>query len=40
MPTTWTDKQERKYEHIRDSERDQGRQLERAKEIGARTVNK
>jgi hypothetical protein len=40
MPTTWTDKQERKYEHIRDSERDQGRPLDRAKEIAARTVNK
>ena len=24
MPSTWTEKQERKYEHIRDSERQQG----------------
>jgi plasmid stabilization system protein ParE len=36
----WTDKQERKYEHIVDSERDQGRSTKRAKEIAARTVNK
>jgi len=36
----WTDKQERKYEHIVDSERDQGRPTKRAKEIAARTVNK
>jgi plasmid stabilization system protein ParE len=40
MPSTWTDKQERKYEHIRDSERDQGASPRRAKEIAARTVNK
>jgi plasmid stabilization system protein ParE len=40
MPSTWTDKQERKYEHIRDSERDQGASTKRAKEIAARTVNK
>ena len=30
----------RKYEHIKDSERKQGRSLERAEEIAARTVNK
>jgi plasmid stabilization system protein ParE len=40
MPSTWTQKQERKYEHIRDSERDQGASTRRAKEIAARTVNK
>ena len=40
MPTTWTEKQERKYEHIRDSEKDQGASAKRAKEIAARTVNK
>jgi hypothetical protein len=40
MPSTWTEKQERKYEHIRDSERDQGASQKRAKEIAARTVNK
>jgi plasmid stabilization system protein ParE len=36
----WTDKQDRKYEHIVESERDQGRSPKRAKEIAARTVNK
>lgn len=36
----WTAKQERQYEHIRDSAREQGKSLERAKEIAARTVNK
>ena len=36
----WTDKQERTYEHIKESERRQGRSTKRAKEIAARTVNK
>ena len=40
MPSTWTEKQERTYEHIRDSERQQGASTKRAKEIAARTVNK
>lgn len=40
MPSTWTGKQERKYEHIRDSEREQGASPRRAKEIAARTINK
>jgi plasmid stabilization system protein ParE len=40
MPRQWTEKQERKYEHIVDSEKDQGRSTKRAKEIAARTVNK
>jgi len=30
----------RQYEHIKDSEREQGRSQKRAKEIAARTVNK
>jgi hypothetical protein len=30
----------RQYEHIKDSEREQGRSEKRAKEIAARTVNK
>ena len=30
----------RQYEHIRDSEREQGRSEKRAKEIASRTVNK
>ena len=40
MPQQWTDKQERKYEHIRDAEKDSGASSKRAKEIAARTVNK
>jgi plasmid stabilization system protein ParE len=41
MPRTeWTAKQERKYEHIVESEREQGASARRAKEIAARTVNK
>jgi hypothetical protein len=40
MPRQWTEKQERKYEHIRDSERQQGASTKRAKEIAARTINK
>ena len=37
---TWSNKRERQYEHIKDSERKQGRSTKRAKEIAARTVNK
>ena len=33
-------KRERQYEHIKDSELDQGASLRRAEEIAARTVNK
>jgi plasmid stabilization system protein ParE len=40
MPQRWSDKDERKYEHIKDSSRDRGVGEERAKEIAARTVNK
>jgi hypothetical protein len=36
----WNAKRERQYEHIKDSERQQGRSTKRAKEIAARTVNK
>jgi len=36
----WTAKQDRKYEHIKDSEKSRGRSTRRAKEIAARTVNK
>jgi hypothetical protein len=36
----WSNKRERQYEHIVDSEKDQGRSTKRAKEIAARTVNK
>lgn len=40
MPRSWTDKQERKYEHIVESEEKRGVPEKRAKEIGARTINK
>ncbi|WP_227981958.1 plasmid stabilization protein [Nocardia spumae] len=40
MPKEWTAKQEREYEHIRESEKSRGASDKRAKEIGARTVNK
>lgn len=36
----WSDKDERKYEHIKESQRRQGRSPDRAEEIAARTVNK
>ena len=40
MPDAWSGKDERKYEHIRDSSRERGASEERAREIAARTVNK
>jgi hypothetical protein len=36
----WTPKQERKYEHIKESQRKRGTSTRRAKEIAARTVQK
>ena len=36
----WTAKQERKYEHIKDSVKERGASTRRAKEIAARTVQK
>jgi hypothetical protein len=36
----WSSKDERKYEHIKDSSKERGVSDERAKEIAARTVNK
>ncbi len=36
----WSDKRERQYEHIKESELEQGRSDDRAEEIAARTVNK
>jgi plasmid stabilization system protein ParE len=36
----WSNKRERQYEHIKDSERKRGASTKRAKEIAARTVNK
>jgi hypothetical protein len=40
MPEAWSNKRERQYEHVKDSEKKQGRSTKRAKEIAARTVNK
>ena len=40
MPSAWSSKDERKYEHVRDSERERGVGKDRAEEIAARTVNK
>jgi hypothetical protein len=40
MPSAWTDKDERQYEHIKSSERKEGRSMKRAKAIAAATVNK
>lgn len=40
MPTAWSNKDERKYEHIKDSAKERGESTDRAKEIAARTVNK
>jgi plasmid stabilization system protein ParE len=40
MPEAWSSKDERKYEHIKDSAEDSGKSEKRAKEIAARTVNK
>jgi len=36
----WSAKRERQYEHVKESEKKQGRSNKRAKEIAARTVNK
>jgi len=36
----WSSKDERQYEHIKDSARERGTSLSRAKEMAARTVNK
>jgi hypothetical protein len=40
MPKAWSDKDERQYEHIKDSERQRGRGTRTAKRIAAATVNK
>ncbi|NUR09763.1 MAG: plasmid stabilization protein [Nocardioidaceae bacterium] len=36
----WSDKRERQYEHVKQSQLDEGRSEDRAEEIAARTVNK
>ncbi|HSJ24457.1 MAG TPA: Rho termination factor N-terminal domain-containing protein [Longimicrobiales bacterium] len=40
MPKGWSNKDERKYDHIRESNEERGMSESRAKEIAARTVNK
>ncbi len=40
MPKSWSSKDERQYEHVKESEKKEGRFTGRAKEIAARTVNK
>jgi hypothetical protein len=40
MPQSWSNKDERQYEHIKDSEKKQGRSAKRSKQIAAATVNK
>jgi hypothetical protein len=40
MPQSWSTRRERQYEHITESEKEEGRSTRRANEIAARTVNK
>jgi plasmid stabilization system protein ParE len=40
MPDAWSNKDERQYEHIKESAKDRGKSEDRAQEIAARTVNK
>jgi len=40
MPSAWSNKRERQYEHIKASEKEQGRSPKTAKRIAAATVNK
>ena len=40
MPAAWSNKDERQYEHIKESSEERGASEEKAKEIAARTVNK
>jgi hypothetical protein len=40
MPAAWSDKDERQYEHIKDSSLERGANEDKAEEIAARTVNK
>jgi hypothetical protein len=40
MPKAWSKKDERQYEHIKDSAKESGKSTGRAKQIAARTVNK
>jgi plasmid stabilization system protein ParE len=40
MPEGWSNRDERKYEHIRESSLDRGTSESRAREVAARTVNR
>lgn len=40
MPTAWNEKDERQFQHIKESALDRGRSEDKAEEIAARTVNK
>ncbi len=40
MPNAWSVKDERQYEHIKESAEERGASQDRAQEIAARTVNK
>ena len=40
MPKAWSDKDERQYQHIKESAEQRGKSEDKAEEIAARTVNK
>ncbi|MCC5880172.1 MAG: Rho termination factor N-terminal domain-containing protein [Idiomarina sp.] len=40
MPDAWSDKDERQYQHVKDSAKEQGKSNQEAKSVAARTVNK
>ena len=40
MPDSWSKKDERQYEHIKESYESRGRSGSKAEELAARTVNK
>ncbi|MPZ48990.1 MAG: addiction module toxin RelE [Dehalococcoidia bacterium] len=40
MPKAWSAKDERQYEHVKESNLESGRSEDRSEEIAARTVNK
>ena len=40
MPKSWSKKDERQYEHIKESYESRGRSESKAEELAARTVNK
>ena len=40
MPKAWSNKDERMYDHIKESSEERGMSEDRAEEVAARTVNK